>query len=292
MASWNPMWRAGAMSSVRAGIVAVLVVASPVACAAAAEGPTARRGVVVAVLDGQTLEVQLGTRVETVRHIGIGPILLRDSASAEAALRRATAAHTDLLQGREVTLRSDVALRDAAGRLLADVIVEGRLVSAELVQLGFAEVVTLPPNVARRQSLLAIQAKAQAAREGLWGDPDVSRLHRPARSGVLASRRTMSFFHVDDDKGYLEDMREYFETPEAAIAAGYVPSFEYAFHAERERRDRQTSVAAMQPFAPYGSTSAPVVQPVAVVQRVLLPQPTTNVGHIWRGGVFVPIPLR
>ena len=54
----------------------------------------------------------------------------------------------------------------------------------------------------------------------------------------------------------------------------------------------QASVAAMQPFAPYGSTSAPVVPPVAVVQRVLLPQPTTNVGHIWRGGVFIPIPSR
>jgi micrococcal nuclease len=289
MAAWSPLWQPDAVSSLRAGILAMLVVASPVPSAAAAEGPTARRGVVVAVLDGQTLEVQLGKRVETVRHIGIGPIQLRDSASAETALRRATAAHADLLQGREVILRSDVAPRDAAGRLLADVTVEGGLVSAELVRLGFAEVVTLPPNVGRRQALLAIQAKAQAASEGLWGDSDVSRLHRPARSGVLASRRTMSFFHVDDDKGYLEEMREYFETPEAAIAVGYVPSFEYAFHAERERRGRQAAVAATQPLAAYGSTGAPVVQPVAVVQPVLLPQPATNVGHIWRGGVFIPI---
>jgi len=31
---------------------------------------------------------------------------------------------------------------------------------------------------------------------------------------------------------------------------------------------------------------------VAVVQPVLLPQPAANVGHIWRGGVFSPIPAR
>jgi len=291
MAAWNPMRRPTGMSSVRAGIVAALIAASPVPCAAA-EGPAGGRGVVVAVLDGQTLEVQLGTRVEIVRHIGIGPIRLAEPAAAEAALRRATAAHRHLLEGREVVLRPDAARRDAAGRLFADVIVEGQLVSAELVRLGVAEVVTLPPNVGRRQALLAIQAKAQAARAGLWGDPDVFRLHRPTRSGVLASRRTMSFFHVDDDKGYLEDAREYFETPEEAIAAGYAPSFEYAFHAQRERHGRQTAVAAAQPFAPYGSTSAPVVQAVAVVQPVLLPQPAASVGHIWRGGVFIPIPVR
>ena len=105
MAAWNPMWQPAAMGSVRAGIVAALIVASPVP-SAAAQGPTAGRGVVVAVLDGRTLEVQVGKRVETVRHIGIGPIQLREPASAEAALRRAAAAHTELLEGRKVVLRS------------------------------------------------------------------------------------------------------------------------------------------------------------------------------------------
>ena len=134
---------------------------------------------------------------------------------------------------------------------------------------------------------MTLQARAQAERLGLWADPDVWRFDRPARSGVLASRRTMSFFHIDDDKAYLEDFREPFESPEAAVVAGYVPSFEYAFHAERELRRSVTVPSAAYPFAPYaGNATRPAAAPAL---PVALPRTDEPVGHIWRGGVFIPI---
>ena len=121
---------------------------------------------------------------------------------------------------------------------------------------------------------------------GLWADPDVWRFYRPARSGVLASRRTMSFFHVDDDKAYLEDLREPFESPEAAVAAGSVPSFEYAF-AEREVRRSVAVTSPGYPFAPYAGNATRQVAAPAL--PVALPRTDEPVRHIWRGGVFIPI---
>ena len=90
---------------------------------------------------------------------------------------------------------------------------------------------------------------------------------------------------VDDGKAYLEDSREPFESLEAAAAAGVVPSFEYAFHADRELRRRFAVTSPTYPFAPYGASAA---RPV-VAQPVAAPAPDENVGHVWRGGVFIPI---
>ena len=261
----------------------------PLLGAAVPQGAAAPiRADVVRVLDGHTLEVKITGRTEIVRHIGIGtPVISHPTHGPEPYANRAAAAHAEIVLGRQVTLRPDGQFRDAAGRYLADVVIDDMLVAAELVRRGFAEVQTVPPHLRRRQQLLTLQAQAQAERMGLWGDPEVWRFYRPARSGVLASRRTMSFFHVDDDKAYLEDSREPFESPEAAAAAGYVPSFEYAFHAERERRRGVAVTSTSYPFAPYaGSAARPVAAPA---QPVALPRPDDIVGHTWRGGVFVPI---
>ena len=250
--------------------------------------PASIRADVIRVLDGHTLEAKVGGRTEIVRHIGIGtPVISHPTKGPEPYADRAAAAHAEIVLGRQVTLRPDGQSRDAAGRYLADVLVDDTMVAAELVRRGFAEVQTIPPHVRRRQLRRTLQAQAQADRVGLWADPEVWRFYRPGRSGVLASRRTMSFFHVDDDKAYLEDSREPFETPEAAVAAGYAPSFEYAFHAERELRRRVVATSSAYPFAPYGgSTARPVLAPA---QPVMLPPPDQAVGHIWRGGVYVPI---
>jgi len=244
----------------------------------AAEAP--RRpvpGVVVRVLDGETLEVLVGDRLETVRHIGIRTLLIEHPVTGSERYRHwATAVHARLVEGEDVILQPGIAARDAAGRLLASVRVHGRLVSAELVRSGFAEVMTTPPNVGDRGVLLALQARAQADRAGFWADADVYRLYRPARSGVLASPRTLSFFHVDDEKSGLEERLESFESPEAAIRAGYVPSFDYRIH---EERDWRTRVVVTVPGAPV---------PAAVRAAVLQPSPAAP-RHTWRGGVFVPV---
>jgi hypothetical protein len=177
-----------------------------------------------------------------------------------------------------VTLQPGASRRDNAGRLFAFVFVNGQLINAELVRTGFAEVVTIPPNFQRRPELLTLQVQAQIARVGLWADEEGNRFYNPARSGVVASLRTQSFFHVDDDKRMFDDQREYFESPEAAARAGYAPSFNYPVYDERERRMRRAAVDVPEPR--MRATSDVVAPP---------PAPRQPVGHVWRGGVMTPV---
>ena len=66
----------------------------------------------------------------------------------------------------------DVQLRDRDSRLLAYVYVDGQFVNAELVQRGYAEAVTYPPNVNRHTELVELQRQAKQARAGFWGHPE------------------------------------------------------------------------------------------------------------------------
>ena len=77
-----------------------------------------------------------------------------------------------LVEGRPVRLELDLQSRDGYGRLLAYVWVTRakRLVmaNAELVRLGYAQVMTIPPNVRHHALFLGLQREARAARRGLW----------------------------------------------------------------------------------------------------------------------------
>lgn len=59
--------------------------------------------------------------------------------------------------------------RDKYGRLLAYVYLEdGPFVNAWLVQHGYAQVMTVPPNVKHQELFLKLQREAREARKGLW----------------------------------------------------------------------------------------------------------------------------
>jgi len=248
--------------------------------AATPSGPATLKGSVIRALDGETLEVLIGARIETVRYIGIRtPVIQHPTKGAEPYRRQAALANAALVEGQEVTLQPGTLARDAAGRLLAFVFVNGQLANAELLRGGFAEAVTIPPNTQRRREFLFLQLEAQRARVGLWADEADSRFYGPTPSGVVASRRTNSFFHIDDDQRVFDEEREFFESPEAAVRAGYAPSFNYPVYGEREWRTRRAAVIAPESVA--RSTSA------GVAPSTLEPPPP--VGHTWRGGVITPI---
>ena len=65
-------------------------------------------------------------------------------------------------------LELDVRQRDRFGRLLAYVYVGEMMVNAELVRLGYAQVMTVPPNVKHASLFLALQREAREAGRGLW----------------------------------------------------------------------------------------------------------------------------
>jgi micrococcal nuclease len=75
------------------------------------------------------------------------------------------------VEDRRVRLELDVQARDRYGRLLAYVWVGDTMVNAELLRLGMAQVMTVPPNVRHQALFLRLERAARAARRGLWGAP-------------------------------------------------------------------------------------------------------------------------
>ena len=126
-------------------------------------------GTVVRVVDGDTIHVRIGERVERVRYIGVNaPELHHPRRGEEPGGREAARVNHDLVLNRRVRLEMDVQSRDRYGRLLAYVWVGDLMVNAELVRLGYAQVMTVPPNVRHQALFLKLQRDAREAGRGLW----------------------------------------------------------------------------------------------------------------------------
>ena len=131
-------------------------------------------GTVVWVVDGDTIHVHVGRRLLKVRYIGVNtpeiPHLLRGWVDGGA---RAHQVNLRLVGGREARLELDAQHRDIYGRLLAYVHVERArrwvMANAEMVRRGYAQVMTIPPNVRYQELFMNLQRAARAARRGLWG---------------------------------------------------------------------------------------------------------------------------
>jgi micrococcal nuclease len=145
-----------------------------------------RTGRVTEITDGDTIRMQLlgGQTVERVRLIGIdspeqypSEKLDRDAArtgrSREALQelgRRATAYAERTLADQVVGLSFDAEPRDRYRRLLAYVWLQrGALFNRLIVADGYAQVLTVPPNVRYAGLFLACQREARKHRRGLWG---------------------------------------------------------------------------------------------------------------------------
>jgi micrococcal nuclease len=138
----------------------------------AAAQPAGRvlRGVVLRVVDGDTIHVQLDGRVEKVRYIGVNtPEVHHPTRGEEPGGQDAVTVNQALVGGRDVRLEIDVRERDRYARLLAYVWVGDLMINAELIRLGYAQVMTVPPNVRYQGLFLAVQREAREARRGLWG---------------------------------------------------------------------------------------------------------------------------
>ena len=115
------------------------------------------------VIDGDTIELEGGQKV---RYIGINsPELLKDSCFGSEALEK----NRLLVEGKVVRLEKDISETDKYGRLLRYVYDGDVFVNEVLVQEGFAQVSTYPPDVARKEKFLVAQQTAREDNKGLWG---------------------------------------------------------------------------------------------------------------------------
>jgi micrococcal nuclease len=128
-----------------------------------------RDGRVERVVDGDTIVVD----GETVRLIGVDtPESVKPGTPVECFAKRATAFTKRLVEGRRVRLEADAEERDRYGRLLAYVHRRGGrplFVNAELVRQGYAQPLTIPPNVRHADRFKALAREARRAGRGLWG---------------------------------------------------------------------------------------------------------------------------
>jgi micrococcal nuclease len=154
------------------------------ACApqASRPGPSAEASAarVVAVVDGDTVEVEVGGRTEHVRLLGIDtPETVDPNRPVGCFGPEASARTAELLpEGTEVRLQRDVEGRDHFGRLLAYVFRadDATFVNELLLAEGYAEVLVIEPNGAYAPQLRAAESAARAAGAGLWGScPDAGR---------------------------------------------------------------------------------------------------------------------
>ena len=124
------------------------------------------KGVVAAVIDGDTIELESGERVR---------YLMVDTPETtggkdECFGTEATQFNSDLVLGKEVDLVFDEECEDRYGRLLAYVSVGGREVNSLIIERGFGCVLFIPPSGADREDeFLALEAAARAAARGVWG---------------------------------------------------------------------------------------------------------------------------
>ena len=150
-------------------VVALLLCAGAVARAvdqSAEQGITA--GVVERVVDGDTVVLVGGERI---RYIGVDtPELHHPKKKVQPYAREAMEFNRKLVEGQKVRLESDVDKKDKYGRTLAYVYLEdGRFVNAELLKEGYAQLLTIPPNVRYVDLFTGLQRQAREAKKGLWG---------------------------------------------------------------------------------------------------------------------------
>jgi micrococcal nuclease len=125
---------------------------------------------VIRVVDGDTIEVQFSNKaVATVRMIGVNtPETVHPNKPVEKYGKEASNYTKKRLTNKTVTLEFDVQIKDKYGRLLAYIWLGKELYNETLVKEGYANVMTIQPNVKYQKKFLAAEQAARKAKKGLW----------------------------------------------------------------------------------------------------------------------------
>lgn len=140
--------------------------------------PVAESGTVLRAVDGDTIEVSLCQdvgvcRTDTVRYIGVNtPETVDKRKAVQCFGKEASSVNKKLVVGESVLLVKDVSDRDKYGRLLRYVFLskDKTFVNLYLVQNGYAEAATYPPDVALSKLFVAGAREAREGKRGLWGE--------------------------------------------------------------------------------------------------------------------------
>ncbi len=128
-------------------------------------------GRVVAIVDGDTVTLAGGAAVRLVGIQAPKLALGRPGFRSWPLAEKAKAGMAALCRGRDATLAYFGQKIDRHGRLLAHLTCAGTWVQGALLERGLARVYTFADNRARAAEMLALEAKARAAKRGIWSQP-------------------------------------------------------------------------------------------------------------------------
>ena len=160
------------MVRTRAVVVAILAAASLGGwwLGRSDRGAASQSAFVVKAVDGDTVDVRIGTRTDTVRLLGIDTPETHHPTKPVQCFGPEAAAYTKAhLEGRTVRARGRRRARDIYGRRLAYIYLDGHRFNDELIQKGYARLLVIPPNGSHARTMLAEELEAKRAGVGLWG---------------------------------------------------------------------------------------------------------------------------
>ena len=127
---------------------------------------------VIRVIDGDTIKVDLGGRIHTVRLLGVDtPETKHPTKQVQYFGREASAFTKKWLHGKTVELARDPMgdTRDRYGRLLRYVFVGGDNFNAKLIREGYAYAYRRFP-FSQRSKFIRLEAEAKQKGRGLWAN--------------------------------------------------------------------------------------------------------------------------
>ncbi|MGB9788504.1 MAG: thermonuclease family protein [Dictyoglomus turgidum] len=162
----------------RISIFLIFIFLLSLSLATSQELPKLTLAKVTRVIDGDTIEVILDNKLEKVRFIGVD--CPESTTKIEIFGREATQFTTSILLNKEILLELDVQKYDNYGRLLAYVWlsqpkeiseeeIRSKMFNAILLSEGYAQVMTVPPNVKYVDYFVKFQKEARENKKGLWG---------------------------------------------------------------------------------------------------------------------------
>lgn len=150
---------------------------------------------VTSIVDGDTFKAKVGTKVETVRIIGIDTTETVDPRKAVQCFgKEASAQLKKLLNGKTVTLIANPAEdRDIYKRLLRYVEIDDKDIGASMIADGYAHSYKQYPHP-RLDAYNALEKTAREGNKGLWGSCNASSASSKAakKSGKTVSSAASS----------------------------------------------------------------------------------------------------
>lgn len=185
---------------------------------------------VIYVVDGDTVQVNMaGSGEERLRFIGVDtPEFTRGKNDPYG--KEASDYTKSKLEGQQIWLELDVGERDQYGRMLAYVWLEkpvsftddeirAKMFNAKLLLEGYAQIMTVPPNVKYAEQFRLFQHEARNANKGLWS------LARVSQGPFVASARSNKYHLPNCESGQKITPRNLieFKSVDEAMDAGYEP---------------------------------------------------------------------